>query len=133
MRMQKTITAIFLLFVTISMVAHSSIAHHHDGEISHAIVENTENHEHDHNCEHETQRAANCCTIENCLLSDFFRTVSYKFTKHNFGGFILSFSNYCLPKITNCLKIDFGETPYVPLFYSEFVAQSIGLRAPPAC
>ncbi|MDR1762244.1 MAG: hypothetical protein LBR55_07320 [Bacteroidales bacterium] len=133
MNIKKTIVVSFVLFVTMCMVAHSVVAHHHN-ETTHSVVAHNECHEHD--CEHETDSNNDCCTIENCLLSDFFTfTHSYKCTKHtslSFNSFYIPV-NYHLPKLTDYAGFDFREKPYVLHFYSAFIAQFNGLRAPPTC
>ncbi|MCL2329576.1 MAG: hypothetical protein FWC39_13835 [Bacteroidetes bacterium] len=142
MSIKKTITATFLLFVTVCMVAHSAVVHHHSGN-SHSITEHheldcEEQHSHEnHDCEHEKHNNITCCTIDNCLLNDFYTFArSYKITKHhshNCTVCCFMISNYYLPQTYYYTEFDFGEIPFVPIFYSEFVARSIGLRAPPVC
>lgn len=145
MNIRKTIIYTFLLFVTFCMVAHPSIVHHHHGENVHSIVENAGQHNHDctqhaypnHDCEHETQDAGNCCSFNNCLLGDFFIfTHSYKCTKH--GTHNCDEANhivlqYNVPEINDSAELYCEKPPYILHFYSEFIAQFNGLRAPPIC
>ena len=123
------------------MLVHSVVFHHHDNPISVVFcAENQKHHCPDHTEQHncpDTENTHKCCTFQNCLLgAPYTKTDDFKPIKPGFDNFefivIISSSNRITP-ITDLTGLPFRQKPYLPLFYSEFVSQSIGLRAPPAC
>ena len=132
MRVKKVISLSFLLLANVVMLAHSVIFHHHDNPMS--VVLCAEDHE--HHCP-DTETPSKCCTFQNCLLgAPYTKADDFKPIKQGFDNFefivIISSSNRITP-ITDLTGLPFRQKPYLPLFYSEFVSQSMGLRAPPAC
>jgi len=77
------------------------------------------------------------CDIKKCLLRNLFsQENSIKLPKPilNDFDFIISDILACrIIPITDFAGLPFRQKPYIPLFYADFVSQSIGLRAPPAC
>lgn len=77
------------------------------------------------------------CDTEKCFLRNLF--VQYNSTKlpmpafNNSDFFISNISIYPTTQLTDSSSIPFGLKPYIPLFYADFISQSSGLRAPPAC
>ena len=141
MNIKKVISLSFLLLANISMLAHAVAFHHHDRQLPAVICTENQKHHCDentepHNCP-DTEHSGKCCTIENCLLSSpFTKADGFELTKsiaNNFDIIINNIPVYQTVQIINLVGLPFRQNPYVPLFYSEFIAQSIGLRAPPAC
>ena len=141
MSVKKTISVSFLLFVNIIMLTHSAVCHHDDQTIVAVCSANQEHDcaqhsEHSNNC-HDTEDSHTCCVIKNCLLSDFFtQTNTVRFSKPIFNTIDIIINDipaYQTIQITDLAGLPFQQKPYIPLFYTDFVAQSIGLRAPPAC
>ena len=142
MNVKKTISVSFLLFVNIILLAHSAVCHHHDYDNQTLVVVCSTNQE--HNCAqhtnnqtcHDTKNAHTCC-VENCHLNDFFTpTNTVRFSKPIFNTIDIIIHNIpaCQTiQITDLAGLPFRQKPYIPLFYTDFVAQSIGLRAPPVC
>ena len=123
------------------ILAHAVVFHHHDNQMSVVLCAENQKHHCDentepHNCP-DTEHAQKCCTIENCLLSNpFTKADGFELTKsivNNFDFIINNSAVYQAVQITNLAGLPFRQNPYLPLFYVDFVAQSIGLRAPPAC
>ena len=140
---KKVISLSFLLFANAIILVHSVVFHHHDSQQFAVIC--AENQKHDCNehtkqkkhCDHENHSKNSCCVIENCLLSNLFtKTDRFKLTKPIVSNFDIIINNipvYKTVQITDLAGLPFRQNPFVPLFYSEFISQSIGLRAPPVC
>jgi len=142
MSIKKAISLSFLLLANVVMLAHLVVFHHHDNQITatscaayqeHYCSENTEQ----HHC-HDTKNTGKCCVNENCPLSTpFTKADDFKQIKPVFNNFdfiiINIFPTYQITQITDLVGLPFRQKPYLPLFYSEFISQSMGLRAPPAC
>lgn len=136
MNVKKTIASIFLLFVTMFMVAHSAVVHHHSGDHLHAIVEHFDSNNEctKSACEHEHAAGNNCCSNDNCSLGEFFRiTQMHDFAKQNINFVTLFFENNAVPQIISSTLLHSGETPFASSFYRTLKLSSVGLRAPPAC
>jgi hypothetical protein len=108
------------------------VFHHHDSQIS--VVLCAENQE--HHC-HDTENTNNCCAIENCFLNNLFtKADDFKIIKpilNNFDIITNDFPVYLISQITDLNGLPFRQKPYIFLFYTDFVSQSAGLRAPPVC
>jgi len=85
----------------------------------------------------DNKRAHKCCTIENCILKDFItKADGFKLSKPFFDkiDFIVNINPACHTlQITDLTGLPFRQKPDLPFFYDEFISQSLGLRAPPAC
>ena len=132
MSIKKAISLSFLLFANVVILAHSVIFHHHDSQIP--CNENTEQ----HHCCDDTGHTGKCCDSKNCLLDT-------PFTRNNDSNQLLPvFNNFdfviinIVPanqiiQITDLTGLPLRQRPYPLLFYSGFISQSMGLRAPPVC
>ena len=159
MKVKKAISLSFLLFANVAILVHIVLFHHHNSPLSasycianqtHHCTENTKHHcaedadrykkypdnESTHNYP-DNKSANNCCTIENCLLSAFFTKIDgFKLTKpvvNNHDIFFYDIPTFQTLHINDLAGLLFRQKPYLLLFYSAFVSQSPGLRAPPVC
>ena len=142
MSVKKAISLSFLLLANVIILVHPVVFHHHDHEHQtsadvcvvnqeHHCGECTENH-----CP-DAENTGRCCVVKNCLLnSPFTQANTYKLTKPVFNNFDFIINNIPVCQtiqITDLTGLSFRQIPDIFLFYTDFVAQSIGLRAPPAC
>ena len=140
MRIKKVISLSFLLLANVIMLAHPVVFHHHHDQMpvtecaanqEHHCDKNTEQH-----CHHENKSTHKCCIIENCHLdtTPFTKANSPKQIKPTFNNFVFianTFPIYQIIQAADLEGLSFREKPYLPLFCSEFISQSMGLRAPP--
>jgi len=96
-------------------------------------IDSKEAHKHDDNDLHEHQHEGNPfadrCVIDDdyFALSDNYKKISDKLPAVKFN-YEHAISYHCL---ANSIAVSFRLTPCIPLFYPEFIARAIGLRAPP--
>jgi len=129
MNVKKTIALSILLFANVIMLVHAVVPHHHhDGMlflssfIQHENIPQHCNYTHCHD------------GIEDCaLVNDYtrFDNDGQTFQLHDFNSTL--FLVYSITQIENNADLPFRQKPYLPLFYSEFISQSLNLRAPPVC
>jgi hypothetical protein len=88
------------------------------------------------NCSN-TKSTQKSCDTQKCVLKNLFLQESNnKLPKPVFNSFNIitdCISDYQIIQISNLTLLPFQQKPYVPLIYSNFISQSFGLRAPPAC
>ena len=146
MRRHKVISLSFLLLANIVLLAHAVVLHHHHEDEGLCFFEtrcstdeeacSDENHDsqtahHEHN---QFPSSDQCCFIDNVyalVINEIKSSCSQHEKcdcKHALISNILYTNDVCDDPI-----IHFRQNPSVLLFYSEFIAQSIGLRAPPVC
>jgi len=127
MNIKKAISLFILLFVNVMILAHAAIPHHHHEATSVFFTVYCEDCSDEH--EHHT------------LTDTAYNTPSGKYTKH----ICCSYTNCdCKQNLNNLVAnvlitqnfvdntiIHFQQKPYFFPFYTEFVVQSLGLRAPP--
>ena len=148
MNFKKAISISFLLFANIAILVHVVLFHHHESQLSAAIcAENLT-----HQCSESThkypandnannypvnERAHKCCTIDNCILNDVIsKAGGYKLSEPVFNNINVIVNNNPACHsflITYLTGLPFRQKPYQPFFYDDFISQSLGLRAPPAC
>ena len=145
--MKKAVCYIALCAANILLVAHIAIPHHHHENAGVCLFDthckdSKEAHHHEqhdtHNHEHERNPFLDKC----CIIDDIYAPT------HNNIKLTCRFHTSCdceqtlyalisTPLYTHDFVDDiivhFRQNPFVPLFFSEFISQSIGLRAPPAC
>ncbi|MDR0295889.1 MAG: hypothetical protein LBH91_06905 [Prevotellaceae bacterium] len=144
---KKVVCISALLLANILLLAHAVIPHHHHHED--AIVCFFDAHCNDceeaYGCEqfdfqtykHEGKPLSDkCCIIDNVYFSAH-NNIKITCRSHincDCGKvlYALISNNLNTQDFINGTEIHFRQNPYVPLFYSEFVAQSLGLRAPPS-
>ena len=143
---KKMIALSFLLLANAAMLAHAVICHHHDI----IPVSLTAVHcEHDGNsCDHhhhDTQPVGQCnyqgChdEIANCSLTIVYarftnnKQVSQllSFDFNQLPCILIPFSDYSAPQISDDANLPFRQKPYLISYHSEYISQSLGLRAPP--
>ena len=127
----KAVCCTALLFANILLLVHVVVPHHHhEGVI--ACFNTSHNHEHPTNPSPEK-----CCFIDNIYIFEDSNTKNISRSLVNFDGGPVEYSfilNRLLIQVfTNQTGVPFRQNPYVPIFYSDYVSQSNGLRAPPAC
>ena len=150
MSIKKAITLSFLLLANIILLAHAAVPHHHHETISICFCdmhgtncEETCTHEHHdtqttHHEQHEFPSSDDCCYIDTFYAPTHnnLKTSCHLHEKCECGKMILyaliSTSIYTSDFVEDTI-IHFRQNPCVQLFYSDFISQSIGLRAPPAC
>ena len=136
--MKRAIAISFLMLATITIVAHAVIPHHHHAQIpvAFATAHHHDTHEHDstHNCDCNTHEH---CNFEDCLLFNTIvrannETQIKQFTDFAYAALPL-FSVYSTPDIDNAFGLPFRQKPYLISYLTEYISQSLGLRAPPVC
>jgi len=123
------------------LMAHIAIPHHHhqDDEVcffvSHCQDSNEDHHNHSSPCEQEGNPiSGNCCFVDNVyLLADNNLKINCRSHINCHCKQILFAPVPAIFNLEDDTVFYFLQKPYVPIFYSEFISQSIGLRAPPAC
>jgi len=142
--MKKTIKLLFLLLANMILLAHSIVPHHHHGEMEtcfdthchdcheacyHEYHDNTHQHEHE-----ATSTSDKCCNIDNCYLptENKINIACQIHTKCDCAqAYILISYTLNMQDFVDDTIIHFRQNPYVPIFYLDFISQSLGLRAPP--
>ena len=143
--MKKTIALLFLLLANLFLLAHNIAPHHHHGEMVTCFdthrndLNEACNHEH-HDIqtqqhEHEENSSSDkCCNIDN----SYFPTenkINISCEIHTkcdcVQAFILTSYTLNMQDFIDDTIIHFRQNPYVPIFHSDFISQSLGLRAPP--
>ncbi|MDR0795238.1 MAG: hypothetical protein LBE79_04185 [Tannerella sp.] len=148
--MKKVISLSLFLLANIILLVHTVIPHHHHAneiicfydshcENSQEACANeyqdaqTGHHEHKRNASSEK-----CCVIDDSytFTHNNLKTSCHPYKKCDCGKkiFYSLISNvFYSSDFVNDPEIHFRQNPFVPLFYSVFISQSIGLRAPPVC
>jgi hypothetical protein len=88
------------------------------------------------NCSN-TKSTQKPCDTQKCVLKNLFLQESNnKLLKPVFNSFDIitgCISDYQTIQSSDLTLLLFQQKPYVPLIYSNFISQTFGLRAPPAC
>ena len=146
MRGHKVIQLSFLLLANIILLAHAIVPHHHHEDEGLCFFETRcpmdeeacsgENHDtqtahHEHN---QFPSSDQCCLIDNAY-APAINEIKTSCSQHEKCDCRYTLISNILYTCDTCDEpiIHFRQNPSVPHFYSEFIAQSIGLRAPPAC
>ena len=128
--MKRAISLSFLLIANVILLAHTVVPHHHHENVSICFSQTT-HHEHEGNPSSEK-----CCVIDNDYTpaENKLKTACHIHIKCNCGQilFALVSNSLNIQDFADDTIIHFRQNPYIPLFYSKFISQSIGLRAPPA-
>jgi len=145
--MKKIVCFTALWIANILLVAHIAIPHHHHENVGICFfnthcTDSKEAHHHKKNDTHNHEHEGNpfsekCCIIDNVYFStqNNIKIACRSHTNCNCGQTLYALISETLHihDFVDDIVIHFRQNPYVPLFYSEFISQSIGLRAPPAC
>lgn len=132
--MKRIICLSILLFANIILLVHVAVPHHGHGNLEICF---SDHHEHS---DSQTQEHESSAFPHHCCIDHFYQPAhnSVKITCRSHTNCDCGQTLYAL--IPNALyRADFvdktqihcRQNPYVPLFYSDFVSRSIGLRAPP--
>jgi len=148
---KKVIVLSFLFLAKTIMLAHAIIPHHHhQGLIYTTIIAHHEDECNSQNNRHQcddTPSAGSCyypfCNseFENCELATIyvkFCKCRQSFLSHNCDFDLFSFVLFLFPAdtappVTDDVGLPFRQNPYIPSFSTEYISQSLGLRAPPVC
>ncbi|MDR2804571.1 MAG: hypothetical protein LBB85_02865 [Dysgonamonadaceae bacterium] len=145
--MKRAFGISFLLLANIIILAHSAIPHHHHNGMP--VAHATTHHEHDdaghdhhhHDTEQPVKHDGNSHRhnmAEDCLLRKVYVKASnderaFRFMDNDFAPFFCLFvlhTTYSIPKITD-YGLPFRQKPYLISCLTEYISQSLGLRAPP--
>ena len=139
---KKAIALSFLLLANTIILAHAIVCHHHHDAIPITLAAT----HHDDNCDsHDAQPIDPCNNsychgcIENCSLIKIyirFNNERQLFQLHDFDfdrpSYTLTlFSDYSIPLIADDVGLPFRQKPYLLSYSTEYISQSLGLRAPP--
>ena len=144
---RKAVFYIALWAANIVLVAHIAIPHHHHGNVEICFFhthckDSKEAHHHEqhdtHNHEHEGNPLSDkCCIIDHVYFASHnnIKIACRAHTNCDCGQMLYALISKTLSiqDFVDDTEIHFRQNPYAPLFYSEFISQSNGLRAPPAC
>ena len=123
----KITALLFFMLASVSIVAHSVICRHHLDDIQ-SVAQ----------CDHTPCHG----NIEDCALTNIYVNpcrCNQMFLPHNcnfelFPCFLILFSDYSIPQIADDVGLPFRQKPYLIIPYlTEYISQSLGLRAPPSC
>ena len=127
MRAKKVISVSFLLLANVILLAHAILFHHHD----------------DDDAQHVGQCHASHChgSIEGCTLSILYVSIdnnqpTVQLLNSYFDlwpTFFSPLSDYSTPPIADDVGLPFRQKPFLISYHSDYLSQSLGLRAPPAC
>ncbi|MDR2682918.1 MAG: hypothetical protein LBB64_03495 [Dysgonamonadaceae bacterium] len=137
--MRKAVFLSFLWLANVALLAHAVIPHHHHSSAPAAVCMA-------HHIEHSGATHAGDDADENgdwadCMLSFFYAKTdpSQTVTPSPDTPFqpvvcLLFLCPDCaITQITALAGLPFRLKPYIPFASTEFIARSIGLRAPPVC
>lgn len=140
--MKRAIALSFLVLANMAILVHVVIPHHHHNNfvicfLTSHCTDDEEASGHPYDCNHHQH---NDDGTEECLLL----TEMYIKIDNNRSVVDLNFHNdFQYPvllllvnpiiKITDLENLPFRQTPYLLSYYTEYIARSTGLRAPPAC
>jgi hypothetical protein len=136
--MKKAVSIFFLLLANITLLAHAAIPHHH--HLSEPTAMCTAQHEHP-DATHPNGETQENAGVEACSISLVYTQTNH--TKPVIQSLAAKFQPaVCLLflcpdcSITQILAFSgrpLRPKPYLSFSSTEFIAQSTGLRAPPAC
>ena len=148
--MKKTIALSFLFFANAILLAHAIVIHHHYHWIQ--ISAATAQHEHtcnsNENCRHDDAQPDDHCNnpfchgnIKNCPLellyikidndNDIYQPLDFELNLLPSFSFLSLFPDYSISKITDGIGLPFRQKPYLLSYHTDYISQSLGLRAPP--
>ncbi len=146
--MKKAIAFIIILLANVMMLAHIFIPHHHHNQLPVAVLvdchdHDNDKHEHHHHNQtdsnNESKHSTSQDNFEDCLL--FKTVIRFCDDSQPIQTIVqLDYPGYfdCLPPSINDIEItDYGNQfypkPFLQSYYTNFITQSLGLRAPPFC
>ena len=157
----QIIALLFMMVAKAIILSHAFIPHHHYDGLPVAIIsihhKHDHHHHHEHDCNshdyHHGKHAHHACQCfeQNCqehghaddcqLFTDiYFRfcNCNHVFSSCDCGNhlshnFLTLFSDYSTPLIFSDIGLPFRQNPMFLSCFSEYISQSLGLRAPPFC
>ncbi len=160
--MKRRISMLMILLANMLILAHAVVPHHHHNKVFVAIVnildhdaQDIFNHEHGHDHHHDGDNDHHNAPAhhhdgdsEDCLMSEAEAAAALKIHTDDGGGWsiaplqdnddgsfilIAAIGLYELSFTPEYSEDNVRRRPYVVRGHTDFVARSIGLRAPPAC
>jgi len=136
---KKAVSFTILWLANILLLAHIALPHHHHGEAETCFFNSCcQDSEKEHHHEQDgIPSAEKCCAIDSVYFSTNNDTKIACCDHENCGcgqwlyAVIPTVLNNC--GFVENTAVHFRQNPYVLGFYTDFVTQSLGLRAPPAC
>ena len=141
MKIKKTISLLFLFLVNMIILAHSVVYHHHNDQMFVVLCTVNQGHHcdgtaHNHHGE-DAENTNRCCASEDCQLNTLYtKADDFKLTKPIFEESNFDINTLIVNQtiqIADLTGLPFRQNPDLLLLYSEYLSQSIGLRAPPTC
>ena len=141
--MKRAISLSFLLLANMIMLAHVLISHHHHEKTGVCFInfhgkDCKEAHQHDSQTRgNESNPVSNRCCFDNIYppeKNDLKNTCRLH-KKCDCGQvlYILISNTLDTRTFVDDTVIHFRQNPFVPLFYADYISQSLGLIAPPVC
>ncbi|WP_313380484.1 DUF6769 family protein [Proteiniphilum saccharofermentans] len=149
--MKKAVAISFLLLANMIVLVHAVIPHHHHNQlpVSFDIVQHEhgdathEHFPHNHDTQHPVPHGDNSHghkVFEECILNQAYLKIGNDkqvAQLHNLDFTLLSclltpFSD-SLTAVAGLEGLPFRQNPYLLSYHTEFISQSLGLRAPPVC
>ena len=141
--MKKAIKLSFLLLANTVLLVHVAIPHHHHHNNTAVCIlaihcaDNKEmpKHTHDSDCQQHDDGSE----MEECPLKEVYvRLENNKLLvdislDNNFQYPVLLFSFNPMDRMTGLMGLTFRQNPYLLPYYTNYISQSLGLRAPPVC
>ena len=137
--MKRVISISFLLLANVIILAHAVIPHHHhDGLIFLLTAAHQEHDDHDGEQDHTCNYPPCHDGAEECLSSTLFVKLDQnkQLFQQDFEILPCVFSlflDYSIPQIVDNVGLPFRQKPYLIFYHTEYISQSLGLRAPPIC
>jgi len=122
----KITALLFLMLAGTCIAAHAVFCHHHTDDIQPVAQ-----------CDHETPCHGDIgdCALENIYIEPY--KCCRTFLQHHCDFklplcYLTPFSDDAIPQIAD-ISLPFRQNPLLPSYLSEYISQSLGLRAPPVC
>jgi hypothetical protein len=147
--LKKIVRFTLLLFANATLLAHVAIPHHHhenalvcffnsNGEESHETCNHkhqTEQNQQNKNNENPSEK---CCFIDNVYLpahNHTTKTTCHVHKKCDCGQtpFTLISNTFDFQDIAETTLFHFRHKPYLVDYLTDYISQTLGLRAPPVC
>ena len=143
--MKRAIAWSFLLLANIALLAHSVVPHHHHHHSFAACFQTSHCTDCEEaskpSCDSDRHRQNDQCKTEECqLLREMYLRIDPNKTEvdsshdHEIQNLVwFLFSIHPMVEINGLEGLPFRQNSCLPLFYTDFAAQSNGWRAPPVC
>ena len=134
-----------LLFANLVLLAHAVVPHHHHAKTGICLLDShcedhseADNHASPTSEQDETPFSEECCLLNNNVYILVHNPIKNVCRTHvncdcEKDSYTLASNTFDIQDFVDNVGIHFRQKPYVPLFYSEYTSQSMGLRAPPVC